>query len=99
MTIKPGSASREVVEESPEFDPPFFGSASVGDEPETPIDPSRVGRAHYAGMNELEAGRVFHEECLCVSCFQASMCKIVAAGIEDSGTVISRCVAYLPSQS
>lgn len=100
MTINPGSASEEPEEEiepEPEFEPPRVGSASEDPEPVVPPDPSRVGRAHYAGMSEVEAAKTFHKESLCVSCFMSAMCK-VAAGVESSLTVVSRCLAYLPPE-
>lgn len=95
--IKPNSASEEIEEViETEFEVPRVGSASEDSE-SSPPDPSRVGRAHYAGMSELEAARVFHEESLCVSCFMSAMCR-VASGVEVSLTVVSRCLAYIPSE-
>ena|SRR3990172_2493693 len=80
-----------------DYETPKVGSASLTDDQEvTPIvDLSRVGFAHYDGMSNEEATKTFREECLCAHCFLLPMCK-VSAVIQESLTVVSRCLAYLP---
>jgi hypothetical protein len=98
MMIKPGSTSEDFEEElESEFEAPRIGSASEDPEPIILSDTSRVGRAHYEGMSEVEAVKTFHEESLCGSCFMSAMCR-VAVGVDSSLTVVSRCLAYLPPE-
>jgi hypothetical protein len=72
------------------------GSASAGEEePEIPVDPSRIGIAHYHGMTEEAASQTFAKECICTTCFQSTMCKI-GGFVSESGTVVTRCLGYTP---
>lgn len=62
---------------------------------EIPDPGSRLGTAHYAGMEAEAASEVWKRETLCVSCLCGQVC-MVAAGVEGPLAVVSRCLAYLP---
>jgi hypothetical protein len=82
------------------YDQPQLGNASIDDEEiekfenVSKIINLRKNNAHYVGMSETEAAKVFNAETICVNCVCSPMC-IVAKNIENTLTVISRCLAYV----
>lgn len=77
---------------------PGFASEEPDDDLEEPgPDPKTLmGQAHYAGMTPEEADAAFSAETLCTTCVCAPVCR-VAEPAAKSLSVISRCVAFLPS--
>lgn len=67
------------------------------EELELPDPASRIGRAHFSGMTEGEAAKVWRDETVCFTCLSAPVCRI-SNGIQDTMTTISRCLAYIPTK-
>lgn len=79
------------------YEPPTLGDASPREpSPEPEINPAgRMGTAHYAGISEEDAAKVWESETLCVSCLVGPMC-CVGIKVQEPLIVVSRCLAYLP---
>lgn len=79
------------------YESPRPGSASY--EPDESLESidysSRLATAHYANQIESEAQETWKVETICFTCACSPVCRI-SNGIQDSLTVISRCLAYIP---
>lgn len=75
---------------------PGFASFEPSESAVTVNIRGRVAQAHYAGMTEDEAAKLWESEILCLSCLSAGVCRH-ANGIHDSLVSITRCLAYIPS--